>query len=59
MTAVGTDLDPNDWDPHDPAFRHDPVPWYRALRDHAPVHHHPEVGYLVSRHADVDALLRD
>jgi len=59
MTAVGTDLDPNDWDPHDPAFRQDPVPWYRALRDHAPVHHHPEVGYLVSRHADVDALLRD
>ena len=44
MTAVGTDLDPNDWDPHDPAFRHDPVPWYRALRDHSPVHHHPEVG---------------
>ena len=59
MTAVGTDLDPNDWDPHDPAFRQDPVPWYRALRDHAPAHYHPEVGWLISRHADVDALLRD
>ncbi|MGZ4714906.1 MAG: cytochrome P450 [Acidimicrobiia bacterium] len=59
MTATGTDLDPNDWDPHDPAFRHDPTAWYRALRDHAPVHYHPEVGFLISRHADVDALLRD
>ncbi|MGZ6912034.1 MAG: cytochrome P450 [Acidimicrobiia bacterium] len=59
MTATGTDLDPNDWNPHDPAFRHDPTAWYRALRDHAPVHYHPEVGFLISRHADVDALLRD
>src|SRR5690242_19902616 len=59
MTAVGTDLDPNDWDPTDPAFLRDPSAWYRALRDHAPVHFHPEIGWLISRHADVDALLRD
>ncbi len=53
------ELDPKDWDPRDPAFRHDPIPWYRALREHAPVHVHPEVGVVLSRHADVDAVLRD
>ena len=59
MTAVGSDLDPNDWDPTDPTFLRDPSAWYRALRDEAPVHNHPEIGWLISRHADVDALLRD
>ncbi len=58
MVAV-TELDPKDWDPRDPAFRHDPFPWYQALRERAPVHVHPEVGVVLSRHADVDALLRD
>lgn len=53
------ELDPKDWDPRDPAFRHDPIPWYRALREHAPVHVHSEVGVVLSRHADVDAVLRD
>lgn len=48
-----------DWDPRDPSFRHDPVPWYRALREQSPVHRHPEVGVVLSRHADIDALLRD
>ncbi len=58
MTSA-TDLDPADWNPRDQAFRHDPFPWYQALRDHAPMHHHPEVGWVLSRHADVDSLLRD
>lgn len=58
-TGPHTNLDPRDWNPRDPAFRHDPIPWYRALRIQAPVHHHPDVGYVISRHADVDALLRD
>ncbi len=58
MAAV-TELDPKDWDPRDPAFRHDPFPWYQALRERAPVHVHPEVGVVLSRHADVDTLLRD
>lgn len=53
------EFDPKDWDPRDPAFRHDPIPWYRALREQAPAHFHPEVGFVVSRHADVDRLLRD
>ena len=47
------------WDPRDPSFRHDPIPWYRALREQSPVHRHPEVGIVLSRHADIDALLRD
>ena len=59
MTAADTALDPRDWDPRDPAFRHDPIPWYRALREQAPVHYHPEVGWVISRHADVDQVLRD
>jgi cytochrome P450 len=59
VTTRGNELDPADWDPRDPAFRQDPTDWYRAFRDHAPVHYHPEVGWMVSRHADVDALLRD
>ncbi len=59
METAGAALDPRHWDPRDPAFRHDPIPWYRVLREQAPVHHHPEVGYVVSRHADVDHVLRD
>ncbi len=52
-------LDISTWDPRDLSFRTDPYPWYRALRERAPVHLHPEVGYVISRYADVDALLRD
>ena len=59
MAVADAELDPTDWNPRDPSFRHDPIPWYRALREQAPVHFHPEVGVVLSRHADVDALLRD
>lgn len=52
-------LDASTWDPRDPSFRADPYPWYRELRERAPVHLHPEVGYVISRYADVEALLRD
>lgn len=42
------------------AFLHDPYPTYAWLREHAPVHHSPEwQGYVISRHADVLAALRD
>ncbi len=47
------------WDPRDPSFRADPYPWYRALREQEPVFRHPEVGYVISRYADVEVLLRD
>jgi cytochrome P450 len=59
MTPPGRDLDPSRWDPRDPSFRHDPIPWYRALREHSPVHYHPEVGFVLSRYSDIEPLLRD
>ena len=52
-------IDATDWDPRDPGFRGDPYPWYRALREQAPVHLHADVGYVISRYADIEALLRD
>ena len=54
-----TRLEVSDWNPSDPAFRADPYPWYRALREQAPIYRHPEIGYIVSRYDDVDACLRD
>jgi cytochrome P450 len=56
---VELEFDPKDWDPRDRAFRDDPFPWYRALRERSPVHYHPEVGFVLSRYRDVERLLRD
>jgi cytochrome P450 len=56
MTAT---LDVSNWDPADPTFRADPYPWYHALREQTPVHLHPAVGYVLSRYADIDSVLRD
>jgi cytochrome P450 len=48
------------FDPEDPAFVLDPYRVYAALREQAPVcWHEPNGLWLVSQHADVDALLRD
>ena len=48
------------FDPSDPAFIADPYPVYRRLRDEHPVLWNPETGqWLLSRHADVNRLLRD
>lgn len=48
------------FDPDDPAFVADPYPAYARLRADAPVVHHERHGsWLVSRHADVDRVLRD
>jgi cytochrome P450 len=47
------------FDPFSPAWRDDPYPKYRELRDRAPVHWSPEAGvWCVSRHEDVMAVLR-
>jgi len=59
MDEPTSDLDPVDWDPRDPAFRADPVPWYRALRQKAPVYGHEDIGIVLSRYADIDRVLRD
>jgi cytochrome P450 len=48
------------FDPTDPAFVADPYPTYARLRREDPVSWDGKHGlWLVSRHADVDALLRD
>lgn len=42
------------------AFFTDPYPLFRRLRESAPVHFSPTVGgWLLTRHSDVDAVLRD
>jgi cytochrome P450 len=58
-TATVTPLEVG-FDPTDPAFIADPYPVYRRLRDEHPVLWNPGTGqWLVSRHADVNRLLRD
>jgi len=36
-----------------------PYPYYRALRDYAPVHRLPDGGYFLSRYADCAAVYKD
>ncbi len=44
----------------DPSISSNPFPFYRALRTRAPVHYDPQLDvYLISRHEDVMAVLRD
>lgn len=41
-------------DPYDYAFHEDPYPYYKRLRDEAPLYHNTELGFwALSRHADV------
>ena len=41
-------------DPYDYAFHEDPYPYYKRLRDEAPLYHNAELGFwALSRHADV------
>ncbi len=47
-------------DPFAPAWRDDPYPLYRELRDHAPVHHVESLdAWCVSRFDDVQRVLKD
>src|ERR1700758_5240829 len=40
--------------PYDYAFHEDPYPYYKRLRDEAPLYHNEELGFwALSRHADV------
>ncbi len=48
------------FDPFSPAWRDNPYPKYRELRDEAPVHWSPEAEvFCVSRHEDVMTVLND
>ncbi len=48
------------YDPMAPQFQQDPIPYYRILREKAPVFRHPATGiFFVSRHDAVSAVLAD
>ncbi|MFD9908410.1 cytochrome P450 [Streptomyces sp. NPDC059063] len=48
------------YNPYDEQLNVDPYPLYARLRETAPVHHNQDLDiYALSRHADVDAALRD
>jgi pimeloyl-[acyl-carrier protein] synthase len=47
------------YNPLDPEVHADPYPHYRMLREEDPVHRSPLGFWVVSRYADVSALLRD
>lgn len=42
-----------------PDFIDDPFPYYRALREHDPVHRMPDGAYFITRWQDCDAVYRD
>lgn len=49
-----------EFSPNDPAYVNDPYPFYRRLRDEAPVFEDPETGYwFLSRHRDIDDAVAD
>ena len=57
MTATPAGLG---FDPSDPTFIANPYPVFRELRDRHPVIHDDRTSqWLITRHADVDRLLRD
>ncbi|MGH2719287.1 MAG: cytochrome P450 [Actinomycetota bacterium] len=47
------------FNPLDPATHADPYPSYRQLRELSPIHHSPLGILVLSRFADIDAVLRD
>jgi cytochrome P450 len=47
------------FDPRDPGMLADPYPYYHRLRETDPIHRSPFGYWVLSRHRDVDALLKD
>ncbi|SFQ64714.1 Cytochrome P450 [Amycolatopsis arida] len=59
-TAAARDENPViDFDPFDRAYRADPYPYFRRLRELAPIYRSPRGHWLISRHRDVAAVFRD
>ena len=55
MTVSDVLLDPYDYD-----FHEDPYPYYKRLRDEAPLYHNEDLGFwALSRHRDVLAGFRN
>lgn len=42
-----------------PNFIDDPYPYYRALREHDPIHRMPDGAYLISRYDDCETVYKD
>ena len=42
-----------------PAFFDNPYPYYKRLRDHAPIVHDDRIGWMVTRYADIRTLARE
>lgn len=59
MTPPVQDRAPPTFNPLDPAFIADPYPFYRDLREAAPVFKTPQGFWLISRYEDVAFSLRD
>lgn len=62
MTSNGTGgdwIDTFDLRKVEQAFLDDPYPFYRALREKAPVHRQPDGGVFLTRYDDIAAIYRD
>ena len=59
MTPPALDGAPLEFNPLDPAFIADPYPFYRRLRETAPVFKTPQGLWLITRYDDVAFALRD
>ena len=54
-----SEVTPVVYNPFEPGFLEDPYRQYAALRKHEPVHRAPLGGWVLTRYADIWALLRD
>ena len=59
MEPTASDIRQFDWRRLPDGFYEDPFPWYRALRQHEPVHRCPDGSYTLTRYADCTAVYRD
>jgi len=59
MTPPAADGAPLEFNPLDPAFIADPYPFYRRLREAAPVFKTPQGFWLITRYEDAAFVLRD
>ncbi len=59
MTPPARDGAPLEFNPLDPAFIADPYPFYRRLRETAPVFKTPQGFWLITRYEDTAFVLRD
>ena len=59
MTPLAVSSAPIEFNPLDPAFIADPYPFYRRLREHAPVFKAPQGFWLITRYDDTAFVLRD